>query len=117
VVVHALATPSGGSDLIVAVRARRSRERCGLELAVWGPPHPKRSVGDPLSHGAMWPWHLRGAEEPASPGRYAQATGEYDMFCPINSSAHLAILPSASGFWMTSPSGYLDTTVMGCASK
>jgi hypothetical protein len=29
----------------------------------------------------------------------------------------LAILPSASGFWITSLSGYLDTTVMGCASK
>jgi hypothetical protein len=41
----------------------------------------------------------------------------YVIFCPINSSAHLAILPSASGFWMISPSGYLDTTVMGCASK
>jgi hypothetical protein len=24
--------------------------------------------------------------------------GAYGMFCPINSSAHLAILPSASGF-------------------
>jgi hypothetical protein len=43
--------------------------------------------------------------------------GAYVMFCPINSSAHLAILHSASGFWMTSPSGYLDTMVMGCASK
>ena len=43
--------------------------------------------------------------------------GAYVMFCPINSSAHLAILPSASGFWITLPSGYFDTTVMGCTSK
>jgi hypothetical protein len=41
----------------------------------------------------------------------------YVTFCPINLSAHLEILPSASGFWMISRSGYLDTTVMGCASK
>jgi hypothetical protein len=29
----------------------------------------------------------------------------------------LVILPSASGFWMTSLSGYFDTTVMGYTSK
>jgi hypothetical protein len=31
--------------------------------------------------------------------------GAYATFCPINSSAHWVILPSAFGFWMTSPSG------------
>jgi hypothetical protein len=43
--------------------------------------------------------------------------GTYETFCPINSCAHLAILHSASGFWITSLSGYLDTTMMGCTSK
>jgi hypothetical protein len=41
----------------------------------------------------------------------------YVIFCPINSRAHLAILPSASAFYITSPSEYFYTTVMRYASS
>jgi hypothetical protein len=36
------------------------------------------------------------------------------MLCSINSKAHLAILPSASRLWITSLSGYFETTMIGC---
>jgi hypothetical protein len=51
------------------------------------------------SIGADGVWiSVHSATKSASTWDLMALRGAYEMFCPISSSAHLAILPSASGF-------------------